>query len=301
MVYSQTTLANAQGAESSNFIGQLGYYLSIKEGSEIGINDFDLITVEHGAYAGVSEFGKYCTTWDGQQVTWYPTVNDALQLAYAFQDDWMDYGYKKPFRILLSDEMKQILDYENSMVSKNFEKACRYEDEMHSKLNEGFYCKIEQYGAKVERVKDKERQLQGIDAIITKPTGEQIFIDEKAREKKDKNTFGLEIWNNYGGKGNFTDGWFMDEKKLTRWYCFLHTENGVNYATFVNVKALKDKLFSILTKEELLDYNMYANKAVKAKIQGAFVYDSNQWEHGRFLILPLEFYKKVPGTFEVTI
>lgn len=296
-----TTLANTQGVESSNFIGQPGYYLSLNEGKEIGHSDFNLITVEHGAYAGVSKCGKYCIAWDGQQATWYPTVNEALRLAYAIQDDWMDYGYKKPFEILLSDDIIKMRDYENSMVSNNFEKSCIYESEMHSKLNEGFYGKITQLGAKVEHVKDKERQLLGIDTIITKPNGEQVYVDEKAREKKDKNTFGLEIWNNYGGKGNFTDGWFFDETKLTHWYCFLHTETGVNYATFVNVKNLKDKIFSIFEKKELLDYNSCANKAVQSKIEGAFVYDSNQWEHGRFLILPIEFYKKVPGTFEMTI
>lgn len=182
-----------------------------------------------------------------------------------------------------------------------FEKDCAYEAKMHDLLYKNFYSKLEELGARIEKVDDLQRQKMGIDTILHKPDGTDVYIDEKARERADKGTFGLEIWNDYGGKGNFTDGWFMDESKLTGWYCFLHTENRINYATFVCVKHLKDKVFSILTKEELNNFNSYANQAVKSKIQGAFVYDSNQWEHGRFLILPLKFYQKIPSTMTFTL
>lgn len=299
MLNSKTASAKMLDIEPSYFIGKPGYYLWIREGKEIGIGDFDAVTLEPGICTGVSNYGPYCST-PGGQASWYPTVDSALQLAYLYQEDWFDMGYKKPLHIILGDAMKQVLENER-LAMNSFDKSCAYEREMHSRLHEGFYSEITQLGAQVEHVRDKARQLLGIDTIITKPNGEQVYVDEKAREKKDKNTFGLEIWNNYGGKGNFTSGWFMDETKLTHWYCFLHTENGVNYATFVNVKNLKDKLFSILTRKELLDCNGQANAAVKSKIEGAFVYDSNQWEHGRFLILPMDFYKKVPGTFEMTI
>ena len=182
-----------------------------------------------------------------------------------------------------------------------FEIDCDYEAKMHNLLYKNFYSKLEELGARIEKVYDLQRQKLGIDTILHKPDGSDVYIDEKAREKADKGTFGLEIWNNYGGKGNFTKGWFMDESKLTGWYCFLHTENRINYATLVRVKDLKHKVFSILTKEELNDFNSNANKAVKSKLPGAFVYDSNQWEHGRFLILPLEFYKSIPSTMQFTL
>lgn len=189
---------------------------------------------------------------------------------------------------------------QNNGGMPRFNKDLIYEAEKHDLLKKFLYSEWEKYGAWIEEVEYKdnpERQRKGIDVILHKPDGSDAYIDEKARIKPDKGTFGLEIWNDYGGKGNFTDGWFMDESKKTGTYCLLYTENNIDYATFVNVKALKDKVFSIFTKIDLLNFHDEADKAVKSKLPGAFIFDSKkQWEHGRFLVLPLEFYYTIPST-----
>lgn len=82
-----------------------------------------LFVTEKKICAGVSDFGPYCITDDGQQVSWFPTVYSALQHAYAMEDDWDDYGYKKPIIVSLSDEIKQL--YEKEIYENKFPNVLR--------------------------------------------------------------------------------------------------------------------------------------------------------------------------------
>lgn len=171
---------------------------------------------------------------------------------------------------------------------------------------ESFYGKLEELGVKVERVNDIERNKMGIDVVVTMRDGSHVYIGDKpwyplCLRKLDTDHLCLEIWKDRGGIGKFTKGWFMDESKKTDWYCFIHTKNQIDYATFVKVKDLRYRILSSLKLKELYDINGYANKAVKTKIEGASIYDSPKCAHRRLLIIPLEFFGRIPSTRTVII
>lgn len=166
---------------------------------------------------------------------------------------------------------------------------------------ESLYGKLGEFGVKMERPGGIGLKKNGINVTLTMPDGSKVYIDEMSRKKDDTGNLSLNIWFDYGGKGKFTRGWFMDERKNPDWYCFLHTENRINYATFVKVSDIRYKIFSILKPKELYDANGYANKAVSTKIPGAFIHDSPQLEHSRLLVIPLDFYMRIPSTRSLRI
>lgn len=182
----------------------------------------------------------------------------------------------------------------------NFQLDQIFEQEWHNKAYNSFYQGMIAQGCGYEYVTDKERQLKGIDVILTKPDGQQLIIDEKARKKnKNKNssipTFGLEIYTNYGGNGK-KPGWFLDETKLTTHYMFLYNDNGVDYMTIVKVEDLKKKLFSEISKYNLMNETQETLNALLniTMPEGSFIYDDRiNWEKSRFLLLPMSYYEEI--------
>lgn len=182
----------------------------------------------------------------------------------------------------------------------NFQLDQIFEQEWHNKAYNSFYQGMIAHGCCYEYVTDKERQLKGIDVILTKPDGQQLIIDEKARKKnKNKNssipTFGLEIYTNYGGNGKKL-GWFLDETKLTTHYMFLYNDNGVDYMTIVKVEDLKKKLFSEISKYNLMNETQETlNTLLNITMpEGTFIYDDRiNWERSRFLLLPMSYYEEI--------
>lgn len=182
----------------------------------------------------------------------------------------------------------------------NFQLDQIFEQEWHNKAYNYFYQGMIAQGCGYEYVTDKERQLKGIDVILTKPDGQQLIIDEKARKKnKNKNssipTFGLEIYTNYGGNGK-KPGWFLDETKLTTHYMFLYNDNGVDYMTIVKVEDLKKKLFSEISKYNLMNETQDNLNALFniTMPEGSFIYDDRiNWEKSRFLLLPMSYYEEI--------
>lgn len=190
-------------------------------------------------------------------------------------------------------------------IESNFWSDCNnVEKPAHEKIYARVYSKLIEAGWKVEVVHDKERQKLGIDVIVSSADGKVgAYIDEKAREKQSTNTFGLELSNNYewnGGKR--TPGWFLDETKVTTHYMFYYQEGKDEYVMHVDAKKLKEKIYSIADRNVLLN-SAWGDEMLSAgianEIKGAFILqDKKRQEHGRFLILPLDFYRSLEGSKE---
>lgn len=186
-----------------------------------------------------------------------------------------------------------------SNLLNNWAADCNYEQMAHEKINAKLYSQLYASGWTIETVHDKERQKQGIDVILTSPDGLfHAYIDEKAREKNDTHTFGLELSNNYEWNNNKrTPGWFTDETKVTTHYMFYYREGRDEYAMLIDVRNLKEKIYSIVDRNSLLNPMWGDNMlslAINNDIENAFIYESKkQQEHGRFLVLPLDFYRSI--------
>lgn len=186
----------------------------------------------------------------------------------------------------------------------NYDQDCAWEKKAHEKIYARVYGKLVEAGWKVEVVHDKERQKLGIDVIVSSADGKAVaYIDEKAREKPDKGTFGLELSNDYewdGGKR--TPGWFLDETKVTTNYMFYYQEGKAEYVMHVDARKLKEKIYGIADRNVLLNSpwgDAMLSAGIANEIKGAFIYESKkQKERGRFLILPLYFYRSLEGSKE---
>ena len=211
----------------------------------------------------------------------------------------------------------------SKMSYNNFREACEYvEKPAHKKIYKRIYEPlIKNEGWGYEEVHDKERQTKGIDVILTTPWGE-VYIDEKAKEKtkdmekakadNEEDTFGLELTinpENYDGKiGPTKTGWFLKEAVTTHYLMYYKESHGDGiykktdeYVMLVNAKKLKEKIFSIpgLDRDSLLNPSQdgILDIIIGSKIKdGRIFYDRDRREHGRFLVLPLSFYRSIEGT-----
>lgn len=169
-----------------------------------------------------------------------------------------------------------------------------FEKQWHNKFNEKFYSVlIRNYGCAIEEVTDKERQLKGIDVILTFPDGRKFNIDEKARKKSDKNTLGFELFNR-GETVQNKIGWFLDENKVTDWYLYGFHENYKDYALKIDKRELKQALRGINLNTTNVSYLENEIALFKLLYSDMRMYsDDNSREKGLFLLLPIEFLKKL--------
>lgn len=169
----------------------------------------------------------------------------------------------------------------------------KFEKQWHNKFNEKFYSTlIRNYGCAIEEVTDKERQLKGIDVIITTPDGRKINVDEKARQKLDSKTLGVELFNR-GETVKNKIGWFLDENKVTDWYLYGYTENHKDYALMINKIELKQALDGINLNSTNKDYlNLEISRFQLSYPDMRIHSDDGSREKGLFLLIPIEFYLK---------
>lgn len=169
----------------------------------------------------------------------------------------------------------------------------RFEKQWHNKFNEKFYSTlILNYGCAIEEVTDKERQLKGIDVILTLPDGRKINIDEKARQKSDSKTLGVELFNR-GETVKNKIGWFLDENKVTDLYLYGYTENHKDYALLIDKRELKQALDGINLNSTDKSYLEIEIARFKFSYPDMRIHsDDGSREKGLFLLLPIEFYLK---------
>ena len=131
-------------------------------------------------------------------------------------------------------------------------------------LDSKFYSEVASKDRFVlERVNDKERQIQGIDIVLTnKQFGWQANIDEKAsshyiNSKLANFTFELLATEN-------RVGWLLDDKNLTDYYVlsWIHaneekfpiTEKANDYFLHISEKDIQRLIVCVLKKKDILQY-----------------------------------------------
>lgn len=116
-------------------------------------------------------------------------------------------------------------------------------------LDKHFYPHLNHQG--FERVKDKTRQIAGIDVILN--IDDNVFlIDEKASTDYTDgrlDTFILEL-TNYSGK---SIGWFLNEKLVTTHYLFVWI-NKISTEKIESVDCVKDIELAVVDKQTIRDH-----------------------------------------------
>ena len=91
-----------------------------------------------------------------------------------------------------------------------------------SQLLDEYYTKR---GIQFERVTDKQRQVKGIDVILTTKSGKSINVDEKAKYKglqeegAQLKSYSFEI-SRRCTDGEYRIGWFVSKESKTDYYCY---------------------------------------------------------------------------------
>lgn len=118
-----------------------------------------------------------------------------------------------------------------------------------------------------ERVKDKERQVKGIDLILTTKSGKTINIDEKCKyyglqNNKILESYSFEI-NRKCRDGIRRNGWFIDNAMMTDFYCYIFPqfEDPNDFSSRIK-QPLKVELFS---KKDI--YEIIQAETTLAKIE----------------------------------
>ena len=117
------------------------------------------------------------------------------------------------------------------------------ESELAEFLDENLYSQLLCEGKflSIERMAEKEQQLQGID-VIAKTHASVAHIDEKAQlyyVNKDIPTFAFELQFLKGGR--VIDGWFLNDRLKTDYYLLIWP-----FASVTDVKAIKKEDFTRL-------------------------------------------------------
>lgn len=147
-------------------------------------------------------------------------------------------------------------------------------------------------GFMFERVKDKTRQFQGIDFIISdEKTGEELsYVDEKAQldyKNRSLPTFAFEI-SFLNKEKEWKKGWLFDQTKLTTQYFLITAIETNSEKEFVSCRVISvDRflLLKLLAEKNLTEDKVYQieKKIRKEGINGKNVVDElSEKEEGYF-------------------
>lgn len=151
-----------------------------------------------------------------------------------------------------------------NMSVREYDEHC--EKAMSCFLDKYFYSELE--NTSFERVDDRERQICGIDIILT--TNKQTYnIDEKAaiRYTNGLKTFALELsFLDRGGK--LRNGWLIDDRKINDYYVFVWI-NKIESDLIYDVNSFKDVDVALVAKSKIMEHlsNLGWNKGNLMKKQ----------------------------------
>ena len=134
------------------------------------------------------------------------------------------------------------------MTVREYDEHC--EKIMSDFLHEYFYKQLNP--KTIERIIDKNRQIQGIDVILQ--IGDKIYtIDEKASIRYiNLKTFALEL-SFIGKNGNVNTGWLLDENKINDYYLLVWI-NELKHNAIYNINSIKNVDVALVEKEKILNY-----------------------------------------------
>ena len=134
------------------------------------------------------------------------------------------------------------------MTVREYDEHC--EKIMSDFLHEYFYKQLNP--KTIERIIDKNRQIQGIDVILQ--IGDKIYtIDEKASIRYiNLKTFALEL-SFIGKNGNVNTGWLLDENKINDYYLLVWI-NELKHDAIYNINSIKNVDVALVEKEKILNY-----------------------------------------------
>lgn len=134
------------------------------------------------------------------------------------------------------------------MTVREYDEYC--EKIMSDFLHEYFYKQLNP--KTIERIIDKNRQIQGIDVILQ--IGDKIYtIDEKASIRYiNLKTFALEL-SFIGKNGNVNTGWLLDENKINDYYLLVWI-NELKHDAIYNINSIKNVDVALVEKEKILNY-----------------------------------------------
>ena len=134
------------------------------------------------------------------------------------------------------------------MTVREYDEHC--EKIMSDFLHEYFYKQLNP--KTIERIIDKNRQIQGIDVILQ--IDDKIYtIDEKASIRYiNLKTFALEL-SFIGKNGNVNIGWLLDENKINDYYLLVWI-NELKHDAIYNINSIKNVDVALVEKEKILNY-----------------------------------------------
>ena len=134
------------------------------------------------------------------------------------------------------------------MTVREYDEHC--EKIMSDFLHEYFYKQLNPKA--IERIIDKNRQIQGIDVILQ--IDDKIYtIDEKASIRYiNLKTFALEL-SFIGKNGNVKTGWLLDENKINDYYLLVWI-NELKHDVIYNINSIKNVDVALVEKEKILNY-----------------------------------------------
>lgn len=159
-----------------------------------------------------------------------------------------------------------------------------------------------------ERIRDKKKQFQGIDLVLThKKTGNSYAVDEKAQLdylNDDLPTFAFEL--SYKKAGILKKGWFYDPTKKTEFYslitgiytdapntytsCKITLVNRAKLIAFLTNKGISEKLLKSTAKTHETKHGKLKLKTLSHSTEGyIYISSNNKAEKPVNLILRLDF------------